>query len=490
MRSLLRIFLLSGILLLSTTIAVTLSRQQEPKPIVWAMMVERSDQVRNANTFSIIHFSPDAQHSRSLATLPIDQYGAFSQGNFLWTPDNEWLWYEDQRDQTNLTMQRIDYFGHHAEALEDIYSNGALYDLVWSPDGEWGVLPMADPDTGAQYLYRVRPDGSDLTPIAENYPVSVDLNTFWSSDSQHVLFVSKTNQRRTDVYHLNRADWRFEHVEAIVGGLIWLQQSPDAANVAIVAIQPRASRHDVYSVATDGTQVRLHVESGPLVHDLQWADNQRFTAFHSYYQGNREISLVVNIERQTHLYMSFKDFPTSQYATWSPDNRYFVSYTRPVNTGQNMVNLVSTTDRSQRWPINEPQDCQQIYSPVWSPSGRWLLFSDVWDGKCVLTQMEYNGSAASPLWDITGDYRILPNLSPPNRDWIVVDNTNYSDPPDHRLFDLETGKRLKLPQNHLIIGWTESQIKAQTYPLVAILGGVLFCVGGLGIVVQIRNATK
>lgn len=84
-------------------------------------------------------------------------------GNAAWSPDGKWIVFASSRDsirsRTNYAIYIMAPDGKNQCRLTEM--PGSQVHPVWSPDGQWiAFISLLD-----SQLYRIRPDGTDLTPI-------------------------------------------------------------------------------------------------------------------------------------------------------------------------------------------------------------------------------------------------------------------------------------------------------------------------------------
>ncbi len=97
-----------------------------------------------------------------------------------WSPNGEFI--VSTRDVTDIWVIRAD--GTTEEKL--LVETGSNTVATWSPDGEWIAFSTRCEGTNDWDIFRIRPDGSDLTNITntkrldEGYPV--DWNPAWTPD--------------------------------------------------------------------------------------------------------------------------------------------------------------------------------------------------------------------------------------------------------------------------------------------------------------------
>lgn len=115
-----------------------------------------------------------------------------------WSPDGQTIVFSSNRDaedDSQLYLMEADG-GNQRRLMEFIAA-----DQVggrWSPDGEW--IAFFTNFDGALDIYKVRPDGSELTRLTAD--ASNNFMPDWSPDGQRIVFVSERDRNR-EIYVMN-----------------------------------------------------------------------------------------------------------------------------------------------------------------------------------------------------------------------------------------------------------------------------------------------
>ena len=105
----------------------------------------------------------------------------FTESNPVWSPDGTRIAYTADE---HLTLMDAD--GSNVQVVVSSVKS-LYYPPVWSPDGSWLAFVGLYQDKSANWrriLYRVRPDGSELTPLGATASVAA-----WSPDGSRIAFV-------------------------------------------------------------------------------------------------------------------------------------------------------------------------------------------------------------------------------------------------------------------------------------------------------------
>ncbi|MEZ4769766.1 MAG: hypothetical protein R2844_15210 [Caldilineales bacterium] len=119
-----------------------------------------------------------------------------------WSPDGSTIVFSTDRDDpTNAQLYLMDADGSNQRPLMP-FTPADYLGARWSPDGQWILFHSNLDVDGVPWfnVYKVRPDGSDLTDLTN----SVD-NSFrpdWSPDGERIVFMSERDGNR-ELYVMN-----------------------------------------------------------------------------------------------------------------------------------------------------------------------------------------------------------------------------------------------------------------------------------------------
>ncbi len=154
----------------------------------------------------------------------------------------------------------------------------------WSPDGQWIVFEADNnvPDDRQQgSIWKVRADGSDLTPLTDGPANGTDdRQPNWSPVGDRILF-----QRR----------------------------------------DPGSENWDIYTMALDGADIRLVTDQPSSDTDASWSPDGRFIVYSSDY-GDLPVPniFVIPAEGGDPIRVTFSDDNEDGAPSWSPDGRWIV----------------------------------------------------------------------------------------------------------------------------------------------------------------------
>jgi TolB protein len=171
--------------------------------------------------------------------------------NYLWpqwSPDGAWVYALPLMD-TGSSLHRINVETRQAERILPARTDPTA--LSWSPDGEWitvGVLTA----TGYE-LHIMRPDGSQRTPVTDDFPPSHIRAPQWSPDGQWIAFFGG----QPFDWHLYRIrpDGRdLQRLSHTSGDMRDLQFSPDGRWLLFAADDGRG--FDLFRMHPDGSSLQ------------------------------------------------------------------------------------------------------------------------------------------------------------------------------------------------------------------------------------------
>ena len=159
----------------------------------------------------------------------------------------------------------------------------------WSPDGQW----IAFDTSGGGEIWKVRPNGSGLTRIAQGRGGAEDMSPVWSPDGNNIAFVRET---------FSPSQWQLWVMDADGNGTQLLHEdaqglsaepawSHDGTKIAFTASSPNGRRSWIEVMNADGTNVQALTSEQGNAWNPVWLPNDAGIAFLT--KQNAAVSLLV-----------------------------------------------------------------------------------------------------------------------------------------------------------------------------------------------------
>lgn len=220
--------------------------------------------IRNTNRFGgnliwspdarLIAFTGDFNGQRDIYKMTLDAAEMrqvtntyASEHDLSWSPNGQWIYYRvDNENEKSLSRVSVD--GSIVERLTPYKLNPGF--AVWSPDGEW-IAFDAFVANGMRYLFRMRPDGTDLRQLGREptfgYPKEWSPRNDW--------FVFDGDNSDVPVFYLLSTNGNDLHTIPAHGQYNNLPQwSPDGEWILFEAWDN--NQNDIYRMRPDGSDLQ------------------------------------------------------------------------------------------------------------------------------------------------------------------------------------------------------------------------------------------
>ncbi len=370
-----------------------------------------------------------------------------------WAPDGERIVYARDSD---LYLAKSD----GSESRKFVTASGRVQWPRWSPDGSRLRFTVADLKTNSPSLWEVAADGTNLHPLLDgwNHPATACCGN-WTADSKYFIFQS-TRDRRTDLWVIREKKGLFEKTrrepeQLTFGPLNYYSPvpSPDGRKLFAVGEQKRGElvRYDAktqqfvpylsgmsadcldfsrdgdwitYTAYPDGSLWRSKVDSTerrqlsfpPMQAFLpRWSPDGKQIAFAALLPGKPWKIYLVSADGGSPQQLTAEERYEND-VTWSPDGNSLIfgagSFDSPSTFGIYLLDL--RTRRESLLPGSKG-----LFSPRWSPDGRYVAAMPVGGKKGVLFDFStqqwadlINQRTGAPHWSRDGKYLYFSSAGP------------------------------------------------------------------------------
>ena len=208
----------------------------------------------------ILVMNPDGSDPRVVAT-------ALGRSLVLpvWSPDSMALAFLlEEKTEEGVLQKSLYAVGTDGTGLRKL--SKATVSPAWSPDGTRIAFGQEGDDAAA--ILTVRPDGTDIQQVTEPGQFFRVYNLSWTPDGSEIRFMAgrtlQFEQGRQRVYgiHAIRPDGSGERLISDVGENQLAAWAPDDSRIAVFGQKHRDSRVQLYTIAPDGSDMRVLVRRG------------------------------------------------------------------------------------------------------------------------------------------------------------------------------------------------------------------------------------
>lgn len=318
---------------------------------------------------AIYRMGPDGGHPRKISQ--------HADNAFFWSfsPDHAWIVYRvvNLEVEGDFKLYRMRLDGTQRQLLTP--HEGSFRAIAWSPDGNWLVFEDLKAE-GA--IYRMRPDGSQRQRLAE----TSDTILGWSPDGQWLVFSAV----RDEQMHIYRVAPDGSQLTELTPGFRRIEQlvwSPDGAWLYFVAVR------SLYRVALVGGTPELVTDYAGFNTVASFSSDGQWIVFYQ-----RESTCLVLYRMRpdgSDLQRLLPEMQWHAFVAWSPNSEwlYFRGGLDHVDTDFYRIHPDGTS--LERLTTNH--DERKSFA-AWSPDKQWFVYIER-DG--YLYKMGPDGSAAQQL---------------------------------------------------------------------------------------------
>ncbi len=263
----------------------------------------------------------DQEHLIDLWALPLPggaphRLGGLHGRGGSWSPDGRQLLFANDHD---LYIARAD--GSEPSKVASVRGNP--WWLRWSPDSSRVRFSIFHTESGADSLWEMRPDGSDLHPLLQgwNNP-SQECCGNWTPDGQYFLFQS-THDGKTQIWSMREKHGSFlkrfsEPTEFTTGPLNYFTPVSSADGKRVFAVGSQL-RGELSRFNQKTSQFEPHL-SGISADGVEFSREGRWVTYSSYPEGSLWRSKADGTDR---LQLTFPPMKVG-LPRWSPNGKQIV----------------------------------------------------------------------------------------------------------------------------------------------------------------------
>jgi serine/threonine protein kinase/Tol biopolymer transport system component len=343
-----------------------------------------------------------------------------------WSPDGQMMVYADGHD---LFLAKSD----GADPHKLVSATNRIFAPAWSPDGTVIRFSVGSPDSAERSLWQVSINGTDLHALLPSWHTPPrECCGKWTPDGKYFVFQSQGN-----IWALAEKGSLFgkangQPMQLTPGAMAFFspQPSKDGKKLFVVGALTRGelARYDAKSAAF------VPFLSGISADGVSFSKDGQSVAYVSYPEATLWISKVDGSQR---LQLSYPPL-AAVLPRWSPDGKQIVFFDYSAGH-RGRLRIVSTDGGTPRELI--PEDLQAQLDPGWSPDGTKIVFGvSSTDAKGTLRILDIQTHQISTLPGSQGLFS--PRWSPDGRYILALPFDSRS----LKLFDLTTQRWEQIAQ--------------------------------------------
>lgn len=344
-----------------------------------------------------------------------------------WSPDEQKLAYAS--GETLYLANADGSESHKLASLPGLLAINANVSTapVWSPDGQKIAISVFDLKTQVIHLWELSEDGTNLHRMFPNWHESAgECCGNWTPDGRYFVFASQgqiwARRETNSIFH--KVDP--QPVQLTAGAVSYGYPVPSKDGKTIFAVAGfRRGELEAYNSSSQAFESFL---GGISVQDVSFSNDGKWVAYVSFPDGVLWRSKVDGTEKlqltSPPMYAMLPD--------WSPDGKNIVFYDRKQNAPGSIYEVPAAGGAAQ--PVM-PNESGQQADPSWSPDGNSLAFGGITSaGPTSIHILDINTHQISTLPDSQGLFS--PRWSPDGKYLVAL----HTDSSGLVLFDFKTQK--------------------------------------------------
>jgi His/Glu/Gln/Arg/opine family amino acid ABC transporter permease subunit len=236
----------------------------------------------------------------------------------VWSPDGQMIALEVEKSPRDTDIYAIDSSGEDLRVLFD--SPGHDVFPAWSPHGDQ-IAFLSENEDDTFDIFKVNADGSGLMQLNEDIAAYAKLtsnypNLSWSSDGQYIAFMARSDRGDVDIYRMKADGSAVTPLTESLADDLFPTWSPDGSKIAFTSKRD-GSFLNIYVMSADGSNVTRLTNAKADDQDLNWSPDSETIAFMSRRENNIDIYVVGVQDKEERRLLFSKGVDKSPH--WSPD---------------------------------------------------------------------------------------------------------------------------------------------------------------------------
>jgi Tol biopolymer transport system component len=359
---------------------VTVDRRRDHSPLQdWLMF-----STCKVDKCFLYRTQPDIGYTQKITYQTYD-----SEDDWYWrlliSPNRQWLYFSDIEDG-DYELFRVRSNGTQRQQLTYLW--GSDHFLTASSDFQW--LFLRHSNIPGPTLYRIRPDGSELTPMTTPEQDGYVQFLQWLPN-QSTMLISIDNQF---YYQASSPNWELKPILEGWETFQFLGVSLDGHKVIVCGKDGIEQGIFAIDLATNVREVLSKTKLTDNIYPITQSSNEKQLTLYIDPNGDAQKRYVLRIDTET-LTIYRLTPENSIWDSWSPDGKSGIYYTNNSSLGSPQgLYRVSAEGKNRQFLISSDKIIYRANGVEWSSNGKWLLFIN---SSRSLAIMHSNGSQITNL---------------------------------------------------------------------------------------------